>query len=135
MGYPENEILGRNCRFLQHPPQRFAERAESTTHLDPSAPYLDLTEDEDNDGTSTDTAAAAIKSQVMMQNYSARLTIKECVANSVEGQASFINYRYDGERFWNLLSVIPIENGGKNYFVGLQADLGPVEGLRHMVVG
>ena len=124
VGYPESEILGRNCRFLQYPPPGFTARARSATDTD-----VGLTEVED------DNASQGIESQVMIRNNTARIRITECIANSAEGRANFINYRYNGERFWNLLTVIPIENGGRNYYVGLQADLGPVEVLNETIVG
>jgi len=118
VGYPESEILGRNCRFLQYPPRGLTNRAGSTTD-----DVVGLSELQNAD-TSTD-----IESQIIIQNNFARMALSECIANSVEGQANFINYRYNGERFRNLITVIPIKSEGRDYFVGLQADLGPVEGL------
>jgi len=134
VGYPESEILGRNCRFLQYPPPGYTEQTGPTTGFD-----IGQTKTEDSTATAGDASkeinpSAVIHSHAIMQNDSGRMTITECIANSVEGQASFINYRQNGERFWNLLTIIPIENGGRKYFVGLQADLGPVESTEEMKV-
>jgi hypothetical protein len=36
---------------------------------------------------------------------------------------TLLNYKKDGEKFWNRLSIYPIEVKDKKYFVGIQNDI------------
>jgi PAS domain S-box-containing protein len=78
-GYQAEEILGRNCRFLQGP------------KTDPSAVT----------------------------------TIRNAIARGEECSVELINYRKDGTRFWNSLSLTPLcdEQGEVLHFVGVQVDV------------
>ncbi|MDY6764770.1 MAG: bacterio-opsin activator domain-containing protein [Halobacteria archaeon] len=78
-GYPEEEVLGLNCRFLQ--------------------------------GEESDEEAVASMSQAIEENESV----------SVE----LINYRKNGEKFWNKVDISPIRDreGEVTHFVGFQTDI------------
>ena len=94
-GYSEAEVLGRNCRFLQFPPSLLATA---------SPPLPDV--------------------ETQAVNNSAKKVIQQCLAERKDGQAVFINYRRSGERFQNVLTIIPIMDDGVRYVVGFQADGG-----------
>ncbi len=78
-GYPAEEVLGKNCRFLQGP----------------------------------ETAPEAIE-QI-------RCALSECQ----EIQVTLLNYRRDGQPFWNELNISPIfsDEGSPLYFVGIQSNV------------
>lgn len=78
-GYAPDEILGRNCRFLQGP--------------------------------QTDRAVVA--------------RIREAIAAARPIHARLLNYRKDGQPFWNQLAISPVrdETGRVVAFVGLQTDV------------
>lgn len=78
-GYRQDEILGRNCRFLQGP--------------------------------DTDRAAVAELAKA----------ISEARAVTVD----LLNYRKDGQPFWNALQISPVHNaqGELVYFIGSQVDV------------
>ena len=78
-GYGLDEIIGRNCRFLQ--------------------------------GVDTDKKVVA--------------QIKRAVAQRQEIQATLLNYRKDGQPFWNEVKISPVysEAGDLLYFVGTQTDI------------
>jgi len=78
-GYQADEVVGRNCRFLQGP------------DTDP---------------------------QVIAQ-------IRRAVAERKELKTTLLNYRKDGQLFWNELKIAPIfsDEGGLIYFVGIQTDI------------
>lgn len=78
-GYAPNEVLGRNCRFLQGP--------------------------------QTDQAVVN--------------RIREAIAAARPIQVRLLNYRKDGQPFWNQLSISPVrdESGRVVAFVGLQTDV------------
>ncbi|ACL26589.1 PAS domain-containing protein [Chloroflexus aggregans] len=78
-GYAPNEVLGRNCRFLQGP--------------------------------QTDAATVA--------------RLREAIAAARPIQERILNYRKDGQPFWNQLSISPVrdETGNVVAFVGVQTDV------------
>lgn len=76
--YSLNEVLGRNCRFLQ--------------------------------GSETDPRAIA--------------EIRKAIAARKELQITLLNYRKDGQPFWNELKLAPVLSEGELlYFVGVQTDV------------
>ncbi|MCA1992200.1 MAG: PAS domain S-box protein, partial [Coleofasciculus sp. S288] len=78
-GYSTEEILGRNCRFLQ--------------------------------GAGTDRETVA--------------QIRQAIAERREIKTTLLNYRKDGQPFWNELKISPVfsEEGKLLYFVGIQTDI------------
>lgn len=77
-GYSKEEILGRNCRFLQG-----------------------------ND-----------------RDQPERELLRYAISQGRETTVRLRNYRKDGSRFWNELSIAPVEqNGQVTHFVGLQKDV------------
>ncbi len=78
-GYQLEEVIGRNCRFLQ--------------------------------GSDTDP-------QTLEQ-------IRHCIAQRREFKATLLNYRKDGQPFWNELKISPVfsDEGSLLYLVGLQTDI------------
>ncbi|MDP8917079.1 MAG: PAS domain-containing protein, partial [Pseudomonadota bacterium] len=78
-GYPREEILGRNCRFLQGP--------------------------------DTDPAAVA--------------KVRRAVAEGRDIAVEVLNYKKNGETFWNGLFISPVRNsaGEVIYFFGSQLDV------------
>lgn len=77
--YPREEILGRNCRFLQ--------------------------------GSETDPAAVA--------------EMREAIDEEEPVTVEILNYRSDGERFWNEVTIAPVYDGSDSllHFVGFQSDV------------
>lgn len=78
-GYQPEEIVGRNCRFLQ--------------------------------GAQTDLEAVK--------------AIRNAIAQRQEVTATLLNYRKNGQPFWNELKISPVfsEQGDLLYFVGIQTDI------------
>lgn len=78
-GYQPEEILGRNCRFLQ--------------------------------GAETDLEAVR--------------AIRRAIAQRQEVKATLLNYRKNGQPFWNELKISPVfsEQGDLLYFIGIQTDI------------
>jgi PAS domain S-box-containing protein len=78
-GYQPDQIVGKNCRFLQGP------------DTDP---------------------------QTVAQ-------IRSCIAERREVKATLLNYRKDGQPFWNELKISPVfsDEGNLLYFVGIQTDI------------
>jgi two-component system CheB/CheR fusion protein len=78
-GYEKNEVLGRNCRFLQ----------------------------------GDDTDAQAV------------VRISEAIRRSVACRTTLLNYRKNGEPFWNDLQITPVLDafGSITHFVGVQHDV------------
>nr|WP_242043383.1 PAS domain S-box protein [Leptolyngbya sp. FACHB-671] len=78
-GYESEEIIGRNCRFLQ--------------------------------GADTDAQTVAQLRQAILQQQEIKTTL--------------LNYRKDGQPFWNELKISPVlsETGELLYFVGFQTDV------------
>lgn len=78
-GYQPDEIVGKNCRFLQGP--------------------------------DTDPQTVA--------------KIRCCIAERREVKATLLNYRKDGQPFWNELKISPVfsNEGALLYFVGIQTDI------------
>ena len=89
-GYSKEEILGRNCRFLQSPDGNVTP-GEIRWHVDNRTVIY----------------------------------LKQKIETNQEAQAALFNYRKGGERFTNLLTIIPItwDSHKPVYFVGFQADL------------
>lgn len=78
-GYAREEVLGRNCRFLQ--------------------------------GDKTD-------AETVRQ-------IRDAIENASEITARLLNYRKDGQPFWNMLTIAPVRGANERvqFFVGVQADV------------
>ena len=78
-GYSVDEVLGRNCRFLQ----------------------------------GSDTEAAAVD------------RIREAIAGEGGCIVELLNYRKDGEPFWNRLAITPVrdDDGQVTHYIGIQSDL------------
>jgi len=78
-GYQFDEVVGRNCRFLQ--------------------------------GLDTDPQAIA--------------QIRRAIAERNELKITLLNYRQDGQPFWNELKIAPVfsDEGDLLYFIGIQADI------------
>jgi hypothetical protein len=78
-GYEPEEVIGKNCRFLQ--------------------------------GAATDQTVVA--------------QLRQAIAEQREIQVTVLNYRKDGQPFWNELKISPIfaDNGLLLYFVGVQTDI------------
>lgn len=78
-GYTPDEVLGRNCRFLQ--------------------------------GAETDPAA--------------RQAIRNAIVHQHPCKVEILNYRKDGQAFWNELSITPVrdEFGETTHFIGIQRDV------------
>lgn len=87
-GYSRQEVIGRNCRFLQTP-----------------------------DGAAS-TSAAGID-RVAIQRMSQAVRLRQ------EIQLQVYNYKKNGQRFTNVLSIIPLQLGPSrhNYAVGLQCEV------------
>jgi len=75
-GYQADEVLGRNCRFLQGP--------------------------------ATDPEDVA--------------TIRRAIAKESAIYCDLLNYRKNGEPFFNRLVLLPITLGGRSHFFGMQID-------------
>lgn len=78
-GYSKDEVIGKNCRFLQ--------------------------------GEETD------KNQVDK--------IRNAISNNQHCTVEFVNYRKDGTKFWNRLTVSPVSKPSDEirYYVGVQSDI------------
>lgn len=78
-GYQSDEVVGRNCRFLQ--------------------------------GSNTDPSASA--------------QMRKAIAERKEFKTTILNYRKDGQPFWNELKISPVfsDEGELLYFVGIQTDI------------
>jgi len=100
-GYKENEILGRNCRFLQLHYQAQQPISKGMVPVQDAGRY-DM-------------------------NAEARAQLKQAFARGLEARVHLVNYRKSGEMFENILTTIPIawdenKGEGKRYVVGFQAD-------------
>ena len=78
-GYSYDEVVGKNCRFLQ--------------------------------GSETDSAAAK--------------EIRKAISEQRPCKVEILNYRKDGTRFWNNLSITPVrdDDGRITHFIGIQTDI------------
>lgn len=96
-GYSGREVLGRNCRLLQRPPP-------------PPA---------GGGGGGGSSSAAPRRSAA---DKAALRDIRHAVGHNRECQVQITNYRKDGTRFLNYLTIIPVRwNSSEfNYSVGLQ---------------
>jgi len=104
-GYSSREILGRNCRFLQHPP------ADQPVQL-----QLDASQEQ----------------EIRKTNAIARMALRDKLPKGEEAQVKLVNFKKDSSLFINILTVIPIlwddanvkEKHGKKrkYLVGFQVD-------------
>ncbi|KAK0382763.1 hypothetical protein NLU13_9859 [Sarocladium strictum] len=90
-GYGMNEVLGRNCRFLQTPPGKMANAADAIKSVDRAAIHR----------------------------------MRQAVQTRSELQLNVTNYKKNGERFTNALSIIPVMPQGSDYryAVGFQVEL------------
>ncbi|KAK0101232.1 hypothetical protein ONS95_006411 [Cadophora gregata] len=95
-GYTSREILGHNCRFLQHPPAQ----------------------------TPGQQPLSASDRKVDEANELARREVRAKIDAGLEARVHFVNYRRDGTSFGNILTLIPIVWEGRGYIVGFQADEG-----------
>ncbi|KAH7319756.1 vivid PAS protein VVD [Stachybotrys elegans] len=88
-GYARSEVIGRNCRFLQTPPNL------SQHH-----------------------SAIPVADQMVLHRLSQAVKARE------EIQLQVVNYKKNGRRFVNILSIIPVELGpsGYRYAVGFQVE-------------
>ncbi|RKL66445.1 biphenyl 2,3-dioxygenase [Salipaludibacillus neizhouensis] len=82
-GYSQEEVIGKNCRFLQ------------------------------GDGTNQQTLNE----------------LKEAINRKEPISVEILNYKKNGESFWNLLHIDPIyfEDEDKHFFVGIQKDITPLK--------
>ena len=97
-GYEADEVIGRNCRFLQAP---------GGARLSPDA--LERAIDEAHAESGGDAAAA------LRQAIAARETVDGVVIQ---------NYTADGTTFWNELYLTPVEDeAGVSHYVGVQNDV------------
>lgn len=108
-GYSDSEIVGKNCRFLQHP-------------YDPKT--FDVL------GTAP-TTKGLISNHQRDPNALAKSTIRLALEGNLEAQVTLVNYRKNGERFVNVLTTVPVkwttkEGEVKNYIVGFQAVAPPM---------
>lgn len=78
-GYAYDEVVGKNCRFLQ--------------------------------GSDTDPAASQ--------------TIRQAITDQLPCKVEILNYRKDGTKFWNQLSITPVrdDEGRTTHFIGIQSDV------------
>ncbi|WP_058308028.1 EAL domain-containing protein [Gracilibacillus massiliensis] len=76
-GYKKDEVIGRNCRFLQ---------GNHTSKED-------------------------------------RALIQQAIENNKATQIEILNYKKNGEMFWNELKITPITSHNKLYFIGIQNDI------------
>lgn len=90
-GYSMNEILGRNCRFLQIPHGKMRPPAEAIRSVDKVAIHR----------------------------------MRQAVQTRSELQLEVTNYKKNGKRFTNALSIIPVMPQGSDYryAVGFQVEL------------
>jgi len=105
-GYSQKEIVGRNCRFLQHSFETV--QAVGDANVNDSSASPSNPQHPSND-----------------PNIHAKRTIKKTIELGLESQTTLINYRKNGEMFWNLLTTVPVDwtnNDGveKHYIVGFQ---------------
>jgi PAS domain S-box-containing protein len=59
--------------------------------------------------------------------------IRRALRNREAINIAIINYRKNGEKFWNRLSVYPIAINGKNYQVGIQSDVSTLVRADHEI--
>ncbi|KAF7539857.1 hypothetical protein G7Z17_g12321 [Cylindrodendrum hubeiense] len=87
-GYSANEVIGRNCRFLQSPPGKDRHAVSKS----------------------------ADKSPIRRMRHAVR--------DYDEIQLRVTNYRKNGERFTNLVTIIPVPHAdGPRYSVGFQSEV------------
>jgi PAS domain S-box-containing protein len=89
-GYPKEDFMGRNCRFLQAPPPKLGKSPKHIKSADKAAIHR----------------------------------IRQAVANDTEIQVQITNYRKNGQRFINILSIVPIalDPDGHRYSIGVQVE-------------
>lgn len=100
-GYSEQEVLGRNCRFLQSPPTRMVNRNHG--HEQTAEDVINMRE---------------------LNILRSKLQQRE------EIRVELINYKKDGTKFVNLVTIIPVTwdpnstapSEYKRYIVGFQAN-------------
>jgi PAS domain-containing protein len=125
-GYDEHEVLGRNCRFLQQPPQVRSESGGGR----PSMPSDDSSSSSASSASSasSDSSAASASTQGSEQQPqraqgdrpAARL-MRRAIDAGDEVQLHVVNYRKDGTPFLNLVTLVPVTYQGVDYYVGFNA--------------
>ncbi|KAL2208174.1 putative PAS domain protein envoy [Sarocladium strictum] len=90
-GYAMNEVMGRNCRFLQSPPGKLRNPADAAKAADKVAIHR----------------------------------MRQAVQMRSEVQLEVTNYKKNGRRFTNALSIIPVMPQGSDYryVVGFQVEV------------
>lgn len=104
-GYSSEEIIGRNCRFLQTP----------GVQEDPAV------RDEKTRKDQVPVPGAPDQTVDLQQEL---LRMKESLSRNEEVQVMIRNYTKSGEPFLNLVTVVPVEPDGSDhqYLVGFQAN-------------
>ncbi|CAK7265528.1 hypothetical protein SEPCBS119000_001557 [Sporothrix epigloea] len=91
-GYSLDEVLGRNCRFLQWP----------------SRPAAQPTWDGQQQGMQSQAASTSPAAPTMQSSAYVRQQLHQAVKNNLEVQVELVNFRKDGTPFVNVLAVVPI---------------------------
>jgi pre-rRNA-processing protein SRD1 len=104
-GYSESETLGRNCRFLQHPPNNDDDRRESSSPRRPRK---------------TSPKFPGMEGDQRTELH----RMKHSLQRREEVQVMVGNYTRSGTPFANLVSVVPVkwnlEDPEERYLVGFQ---------------
>ncbi|KAI8450227.1 hypothetical protein BY996DRAFT_4587778 [Phakopsora pachyrhizi] len=105
-GYDLEEILGRNCRFLQYQPNDPRHLKQQRTNV------------------SQKLGSPKSKQKSSLNNRPLE-KIKHHIFKGEETQSTLVNYKKDGNAFVNFLTVIPItwNTPEIEYFVGFQVDV------------
>jgi PAS domain-containing protein len=98
-GYPEAEVLGRDCRFLQSPPAEMASQSSS----------------------SSSSSSRSRRHASQRPDKDTIQTLRRAVEHSDEVQVPTINYRKDGTAFTNLVTIVPVVFNDTEYLVGFHA--------------
>jgi PAS domain-containing protein len=96
-GYPQGEMVGRNCRFLQTPPRKSKSPSSSSSSSGRRA----------------------------VDNKSVLKKVRHAVKNGTELYVEMLNFKKTGEGFVNCLTMIPVcwmQNQKPRYFVGFMAE-------------
>ena len=120
-GYSRDEVLGRNCRFLQSPPVNIMASGMSSVSSASSAMSLSSKSPphynySDYDSTTPSSQYVPVHTRQLL-NYS--------VAHNKEVQVEVTNFRKNGSRWENVLTIVPIcwdEQQRYRYSVGFACD-------------
>ncbi|CAK7566490.1 MAG: hypothetical protein SEPTF4163_004437 [Sporothrix epigloea] len=105
-GYSLEEVIGRNCRFLQWP----ARPAQQPSWEGQQQQSLPLQSELSNPSVTSMQSSAYVRQQ-----------LHQAVKNNLEVQVELLNFRKDGTPFVNVLAVVPIywnEEGNGTAFDG-----------------